>query len=418
MSKGYQYITKKMVKESLSENLIDALNVIVPYYIQGRKESTASYYSYFIRLTERIVALCPEKIACKKMCQYQREDLKFLYNVLNNEKYFSEVHVTTRKKWQKFITRFYKALFHDNFIKRDPTFGWQCEKGESQKTEPVDENDLQKIIDFEPKKTVDFREKTLILLLADTGIRISSAIALTLDDVIIKEEQEKKTVSRVEVKITKNGVPQMVTVGSITASALIDYIKNHRIQKKNLQAGDTTSNFLFLNNKNKPMTRRNAENQVSKLAEKLNISHIHPHMLRVTFATDRAEEFEYDIPTVKALLGVKSDDMAHHYIRLSQAQKARFKNKKHSVIDKRTQELPNEQTAANAAPSDCAMGCQDTQEPSQNQVKAELPEFTNLANGTDDMQRLMENLMPQFQELFFATFKAMLESMKNQNNDE
>lgn len=130
------------------------------------------------------------------------------------------------------------------------------------------------------------RDKVLIGILFECGLRISEAIGLTIDDfkfimdrkilIIDHNDPENKDAA------LKNNSVGVVIVPEHLQQEIIKYINEV------VAVHDT--NYFFFNlygdTKNKPMRRNNIESLVKKLGKKIGLENLHPHMFRHGLAVD------------------------------------------------------------------------------------------------------------------------------------
>ncbi len=140
---------------------------------------------------------------------------------------------------------------------------------------------------------VDLRDRALLELLYSTGMRISEAMALWLDDVAQSDEMLMVT--------GKGNKQRLVPVGSAAREALEHYVVRGRPA---LDKG--RSHALFLNKRGGAMSRQSAWEVVKKRALSAGLNEdIHPHTLRHSFATHMLMGGA-DVRVVQELLGHSS----------------------------------------------------------------------------------------------------------------
>jgi site-specific recombinase XerD len=115
-----------------------------------------------------------------------------------------------------------------------------------------------------------YRNYLYFKILLDTGLRLSEATNITIDDLLLDE-------SLIHVKKTKTDVDRYVVITKGTKDLLIKYIIIHNIK-----------NYIFTDFENdQPLTTSAIESLVTRLKSKLNIkTRITPHSWRHTFATN------------------------------------------------------------------------------------------------------------------------------------
>ena len=151
----------------------------------------------------------------------------------------------------------------------------------------------------------EVRDRAMLEVLYATGIRVSELIGLKVGDVnlqvgyIIIRDAHKERV---------------VPFGAPAKRALVDYIKNARIQLIN----DLSSDVLFVNCQGQPMSRQGFWKIVKYYAKKAGItSDITPHTLRHSFAAHLVENGA-DLRSVQEMLGHSDISTTQIYANMSQ----------------------------------------------------------------------------------------------------
>jgi integrase/recombinase XerD len=124
----------------------------------------------------------------------------------------------------------------------------------------------------------NLRDKVILEMLYATGIRVSELVNLKLEDINLEEKFIKV--------LGKGDKERIVPIADITAKFLKSYIKSK-----------PPSEYLFLNKRNKPITRYGVYRIIKKY-----MNCISPHTLRHTFATHLLEHGA-DLRTLQELLG-------------------------------------------------------------------------------------------------------------------
>lgn len=137
------------------------------------------------------------------------------------------------------------------------------------------------------------RDLALLTLFAGTGVRISEAVGLNINDINLEDESFRV--------IRKGGDEAILFFGLEVKAALMDYIAHRKgiIPKQGHEAA------LFLSMQRRRITTRAVQILVKKYAEQLNtLKTITPHKLRTTFGTNMYRQTG-DIYLVADLLGHK-----------------------------------------------------------------------------------------------------------------
>lgn len=152
------------------------------------------------------------------------------------------------------------------------------------------------------------RDRAMILILLDTGLRASELCALTIGDV--DQKTGKVTVKHGRSGGAKGGKGRVVFMGKAARRALWRYLAT-RDEAEDLNAP------LFLVKNDRPLRRDALRQLIVALGEKAGVQKCHPHRFRHTFAITYLRSGG-DLFTLKAQLGHSTLDMVEHYARIAQ----------------------------------------------------------------------------------------------------
>jgi len=145
------------------------------------------------------------------------------------------------------------------------------------------------------KKTLGFRDRTMLELIYSSGLRVSELVNLKISSLQLEERLVKL--------YGKGRKERIVPVGTIAAALLEEYIESVRPVLADLNKEDTRYEELFLNRWGKPLSDRGVRHIFHKYI--IRVSHkegITPHSLRHSFATHLLEGGA-DLRVVQELLG-------------------------------------------------------------------------------------------------------------------
>ena len=153
------------------------------------------------------------------------------------------------------------------------------------------ENEVTALLEVPLIDDFSYRNKAMLELLYATGLRVSELVNLTLLDV----DLDSATVRTVG----KGSKERIIPLGDYAIKYLYIYIHEHR---NNLLKKEFT-NYLFLNNHGKKMTRQGFFKMIKKRAQEAGIKkELSPHTLRHSFATHLLSHGA-DLRSIQELLG-------------------------------------------------------------------------------------------------------------------
>ena len=189
------------------------------------------------------------------------------------------------------LKSFYKFLIIEKIIKNDPTDGLYMPKVKKSLPNIMSVEDVTKLLDIKLDDHFSYRNKAMLELMYATGLRVSELVELKLNDVDFSDD-----IVRIMGKGSKE---RIIPMGDFAKTYLEEYIYNHR----NLMLKGNNSEYIFLNNHGKKMTRQGFFKIIKKLASDVGIStEISPHTLRHSFASHLLK-YGADLRTIQELLG-------------------------------------------------------------------------------------------------------------------
>lgn len=121
----------------------------------------------------------------------------------------------------------------------------------------------------------DVRDRAILELFYACGLRVSELTSLKMNDVKVDEKLVKCT--------GKGGKSRVVPLGTGAYDALINYLD---LGRERFARGNASEVGLFLTQRGAPFTRQGIFKMLAKRAkDALLKEHVHPHMLRHSFAT-------------------------------------------------------------------------------------------------------------------------------------
>jgi site-specific recombinase XerD len=198
---------------------------------------------------------------------------------------------------------FYKFLVKRDVVRRIPALVASPKK-EKRLPEILDKSEIVALLEsMETDSPIHIRNRTILLLLYATGLRVSELTSLDLSNVDFTEG--------IVTVVGKGNKERIVPTGETARKALLKYLPN----RKELSTGG--ENALFLNRNGGRLTARMVANVIRDACETLGVQkNIHPHTLRHSFATHLLENGA-NIRVIQEMLGHSSLSTTQVYTHLT-----------------------------------------------------------------------------------------------------
>ncbi len=189
------------------------------------------------------------------------------------------------------LRAFYDFLIQKNIIKSNPMDNITSPKIGKYLPEVLTIEEVDKLLDFEPHDAFTFRNRCILELLYSTGLRITELVTLKFENISIDDALIKV--------MGKGSKERIVPMNDITC----DYLKKYIEEIRPTMIKTVQSDYIFLNNHGKQLTRQAVFLMIKKRASEIGIKKdISPHTLRHSFATHLLQNGA-DIRFIQELLG-------------------------------------------------------------------------------------------------------------------
>lgn len=172
--------------------------------------------------------------------------------------------------------------------------------------DPLTQQEVKALLKVAEKKSngdnhpFALRNKAIILVLLDTGLRASELCMLSICDV------EMKT-GKVKIESGKGNKMRFVYLGVASRKAIWRYLASR---------DEDPAAPLFIGENKKEIERTNLRKILSRIGEKAGIKDVYPHRFRHTFSIEYLRNGG-DIFTLQVLLGHSSLEMVRHYSKIA-----------------------------------------------------------------------------------------------------
>lgn len=192
------------------------------------------------------------------------------------------------------LRTYYKFLNTEKEILNNPFKNISNPKKDKKLPNFLNYEEINIIFDsIDTKTPLGLRNRCIIEILYDTGIRVSELVNIKIDDIDFNE----RTINI----FGKGSKQRIVYFGDYLYDVLKDYLKNSRCYLETKK-----TDYLILNSRGSKITTRGIQLIVDEVVKTSSIRHkISPHVLRHTFATHMLNGGS-DIKSIQQLLGHES----------------------------------------------------------------------------------------------------------------
>lgn len=187
------------------------------------------------------------------------------------------------------IRSFYRYLLEQGKVKNNPAEGIIAPKSARKLPKVLDADQTAQLVEIDQKDDLAIRDKAMLELIYSSGLRLSELVSLNLTDIDFSD--------RIVTVIGKGKKTRSVPVGKHAIKAIKNWLKIRQALV------DESEQALFISKRSKRISSRSVQERLRQWAIKQGLSnHVHPHMLRHSFASHMLES-SGDLRAVQELLG-------------------------------------------------------------------------------------------------------------------
>ena len=222
---------------------------------------------------------------------------------------------TTANDYYRALHSFFNWLVREELISENPFINLKAPKVEKKVIQALTESEIESLLSLCSKKTaLDIRNKAILSVLFDCGLRVSELASITIRDI----DWESRSIL---IRKGKGGKQRMVSMGSRTYKALWKYVNSYR---------NGESDRVFINRNGEQLDTVGIQILIKRLGQKAKIR-VSPHKLRHTFAITYLRNGG-DVFTLQYLLGHSTLQMTQRYLQSLNAADAANAHRKYSPM--------------------------------------------------------------------------------------
>jgi len=186
------------------------------------------------------------------------------------------------------IRSLYRYLAREGLVMKNPAQGVRAPKSPRKLPKAYDADQAQSLLSQAPVDDLEVRDLAMLELTYSSGLRLSELISLNLGDIDMQEA--------VVTVVGKGNKTRMVPVGQ----KAIEAVTRWQTIRQNMTGDDEVA--LFVGQRGRRLTPRGVQQRFSRYGVQHGQGHLHPHMLRHSFASHLLES-SGDLRAVQELLG-------------------------------------------------------------------------------------------------------------------
>ena len=214
--------------------------------------------------------------------------------------FLNEIDAKSIQRHISSLKGFFSFLIKNNIVINSPMSNIVSPKATKKLPNVLSPEEIEILVSFSPKSTQDFRDIAIIELIYSSGLRVSEATNVKLDDF-----EDNRNFLRV---LGKGSKTRLVPVGQYANDAISAWL-----EKRN--SIHSESKYLFLNLRGKKISTRSVQERIRKISVIQGLPPVNPHMLRHSFATHLLES-SGDLRSIQELLGHSSLSTTQIYTKL------------------------------------------------------------------------------------------------------
>jgi integrase/recombinase XerC len=220
------------------------------------------------------------------------------------------------------IRSFYNYLLKQGHVSVNPAQHIQAPKQARKLPKTLDVDQLSGLLEAGASSVLEIRDLAMFELFYSSGLRLSELSALDLTDLDLPD-------STLTVRIGKGGKSRILPIGSKAVTAIKNWLPQRAVTTP------ATEPALFVSTRGTRLGQRSIELRLEQWCKKKGIAeHIHPHMLRHSFASHLLESSR-DLRAVQELLGHSNISTTQIYTHLDFQHLAEIYDKAHPRAKKK-----------------------------------------------------------------------------------
>lgn len=297
----------------------DAERILADFFTQLTVEKRASPHTVqnYQRDINNLIHYCQEK-SILQWIDVKQSDIRG--HIANRHR--QGIASTSLQRELSAIRSFYTYLLKNSLAVNNPAKQVRAPKQARKLPKTMDVDQINGLLDAGTSSVLEVRDLAMFELFYSSGLRLSELTALNLTDLDLSDKS-------LIIRMGKGGKSRLLPIGSKAISAL-----EHWLQLRgNMAGGNETA--VFISTRGSRLGQRSVEVRLTLWCKKKGIvEHVHPHMLRHSFASHLLESSQ-DLRAVQDLLGHSNIGTTQIYTHLNFQHLAEIYDKAHPRAKKK-----------------------------------------------------------------------------------
>lgn len=213
------------------------------------------------------------------------------------------------------IRAFYRYLLTEDRVKTNPAEGIIAPKTPRKLPKVLDADQTVQLVEITETDDLAIRDRAMLELIYSSGLRLAELISLNMNDIDFND--------RILTVTGKGNKTRSLPVGRHAIKAIEHWLKIRAAMV------NESEQALFISNRGKRISPRSVQDRLKQWAIKQGLpTHVHPHMLRHSFASHMLES-SGDLRAVQELLGHADISTTQVYTHLDFQHLAQVYDKSH-----------------------------------------------------------------------------------------
>lgn len=297
----------------------DAERVLADFFTQLTVEKRASLHTVnsYQRDIKQLMQYCADK-AILQWIDVQQSDVRG--HIANRHR--QGIASKSLQRELSAIRSFYNYLLKNGRVVNNPAKSVRAPKQARRLPKTLDVDQINGLLDAGTSSVLEVRDLAMFELFYSSGLRLSEMTSLNVMDLDLSDQS-------LIIRMGKGGKSRIVPIGSKAVNALQQWLQ---LRGNMVKANEVA---VFISTRGSRLGQRSVEARLTLWCKKKGIvEHVHPHMLRHSFASHLLESSQ-DLRAVQDLLGHSNISTTQIYTHLDFQHLADIYDKAHPRAKKK-----------------------------------------------------------------------------------